>query len=267
MKKRNFTLIELLVVIAIIAILASMLLPALNRAREQANKATCFGNLKTLGCAMAFYADETGSRFLAPYLIPGEDGIVTGATVAASPRFVVGYFMVRNWISWSTLVCPTSKADLHPSAAPLWTGKSVDNISNNALQWSSYGYNIAAFGSDTAPRRMVRMKKPSGVVAFADCLIVKKGAAYGNHPYLRMHGWYMDTSDTFSSVYPRHSGERNANLVYGDGHVAGVNAPGIGISGSKGMLNTKGHPLNSLDYYPNPWSLSGHWYSTDLNIL
>ena len=62
-KHQRFTLIELLVVIAIIAILAAILLPALNSARERGRSASCINNLKTLGNYTMMYLDDNNDYY------------------------------------------------------------------------------------------------------------------------------------------------------------------------------------------------------------
>ncbi len=81
-KRRGFTLIELLVVIAIIALLMSILMPALNRARELGRRTVCMGNLKQLALAWVMYADENRGD-----LVNG----LAGADDGATPPVITGW--------------------------------------------------------------------------------------------------------------------------------------------------------------------------------
>lgn len=95
MKRTAFTLLELLVVIAIIAVLMALLLPAVQRVREAANRAACANNLRQLGIALHYHHDALGS-FPPGYTVVGTDNLEMGGF--GGFIYLLPFLEQDNWV-------------------------------------------------------------------------------------------------------------------------------------------------------------------------
>ncbi len=184
MKQKKFTLIELLVVIAIIAILASMLLPALNNARDKAKQISCTNNLKQFGIAFANYYSDYDD--IMPYTVDSTFGNCAWFKVID----------IKSSINvWR---CPNDA---------LVTSGSTESWTNGYI---SYGYNYWYLPGN----KISRVKKPSETIGLVEASGRATGSGYG---YCKALSW-CDTGNPIA--YPRHKGA--ANVMWLDGHVTSV---------------------------------------------
>jgi prepilin-type N-terminal cleavage/methylation domain-containing protein len=130
-----FTLVELLVVIGIIALLISILMPALTVARQQAQKTQCLSNMRSMGQAVAIYQAEYKGVF------PPLSSWATGGFSGNQYRGPNLWVMLKVEAGSTIATCPTAAQAMEP---PTWTAA---NAPNRALY--SYKYNWFVAGAET----------------------------------------------------------------------------------------------------------------------
>jgi type II secretory pathway pseudopilin PulG len=241
-----FTLVELLVVIGIIALLISVLMPALRKARESAQNVQCLSNLKQLYLSLQFYANDHEGVFPAAhggsqYQYPVPRSLSTIGSSGSRVQYV------KNHRVWS---CPADKTDaafinVQPGGFLNQQLGSGHNISYGYNQTAGMWENQTSNWPDTNKPKYFEAYRPSRSKTPRDDAIlfdVEAGTGSSNpHTYnflwarLEFTTGIVPTEQLYSG---RHAGSRMINIVAGDGHAEGVDISGfagriVGTSPSK----------------------------------